>query len=362
MRGKPILLGSIQGVALLLALACGAGNAATTAPLSYAEVPGLGLQVAVASPEGIESRYGPSIASLIRLAQKANFNWLAVHAKNRAYDVSYSWRRETPPQLTAAGESLCHPRAGRYHRPFLSTPMSEFIIYGGILGEPDSLAFTESSSPGETRGNDRWILRGRISGTAAARLTPFVYWPDRADGLFVPDEARDLLYVPWVQTSEIVYEVFIEPSTHLVSGERYAIWSPDLPPVETASGIVSCIYATTYCYEYGEGDFALAPVRIAATAAGIPLTDVPDFGSPESLRNIEKAEATAAVGRSVFEVDCDLIGGLWFPERLREYVQDLDLAFTFVAEDFEVQLAQPDLKRAWRWLRPLGCQPPAPDS
>jgi|GEM_PF-3036190 len=328
---------------VLLGLLSAAKSGAVYTP-SYVKVPDVPVKLYFASRQLIEESYDSSTADIVERIQLANAYWLPVHAKSRVYTISYTWS-----SYTQSGDNINEtysevPAAGRYDRPFMSTPLSEFVIYGGVLGSPTYFSVGRASNPETQWVSGNYKMKGRIMGKEAALIAPFIRWPAKCTGLVTPEDYRDIL-LNRIEDAKIEYEIIIDAETYLVDSERFVVWSEGfIVPGSNEFGE----YQVRYNYEYEEGN-AQYPNRVTAEAVALPIVNrgyIRDDDFSE-MRRIYKFEGQAY---TEFKIDAKLVDGVWIPYAMTEESRSIGIKIIYEADSIGIRLLKPSAKLGRKWL------------
>jgi len=300
--------------------------------------------IAVAYDKGIERLYGAEAADLIRRVQESNIQWLAVHAKSRMYRVSYRWK-VMGATVSGLEESEI---VGRYDRPFLNTPISEFVIYGGFLGEPRDFSCLPSWISDSSADQTDYTIRGVITGQEAAFLVPYIVSPVRV-GPGLENDYRNLWLFPQVKAATIEYEIRVDGSSFLVKEERFSVWSPEFGLQDE---VAFDTFQINYAYQFDED--SAYPSKISSQVvefASIPRTHIAPV---RDLANAERSFGQGLKRWSNMTAEATFVQGLWLPYLVtQESVLENGQKSTYrlEASDFRVERIIPPGVPGPTWIR-----------
>lgn len=324
------------------------------ATMAYVEMPGCPVMLWLATGEGVDSdlgAYAAGAGDFIVEVQRANAYWLPAHAKSGAYHLSYvasqlpRFRQSEDSGATSTDFLV----AGRYDRPFMSTPISEFVIYGGVLGVPSRYTYGLPSNPEAGWIADEYTISGVIEGREAAMITPFVYWPLKLNGKATPEDYRDVLScLGEVRSSIIAYEIKVDAVTHVINSERFVVRSEDLARAKDNLGE----YRVEYKYEYNDVP-PYYPTVIHGQAVALPISLTPALWRNDEMDSLGRLSAEMHGSVASFEVKADVVDGLWIPFYVKQessLENGMVVGVSFAASQIAVTKPAPDKLRSSKWI------------
>ena len=312
------------------------------------------LRLGVADTKAIAEELGAGTAEFVRKVQEANVQWLCVHAKHQAYLVSYVWRRTFgDAENVLEEENQAWPVVGFYDRPFMSTPLSELVFYGGLFGEKKKFTWGQPWDARTGRGKDFYIVKGQISGAEAADIALLIFSPQKLSSAWAPTDYRFSLRFPKIREAKIVYRIKVDAQTYLVEEETFAIWSPDFLDFSNMFDEVHVRYV--YDYTGSDGNY---PSKVRAEVIQLPGPPRPMLESEEDLRTVVKEYKIQSQTCITYDFDAKIVDKLWLPFRMVRTTivpgvpEQSNHTIIFEADDFTVTpLVQKD-GIAPRWLWP----------